>query len=203
PVTSSALHGAYDEGAHGAQGAGAANLRLAEHRGLTALNLQGEPDDAAFIAAAKLRFGVEPPRAPNTTAAQGRTAALWLGPGSWLVVLAGELELNTFHAHHDAIAEAGGALTDVSHGRTVIRIAGKHAADVLGKGCGLDLHPRHFKAGACAQTVFARLTVLIHKLDDAHAYEIYAARSYAAGLWHFLHEASAEFGFEVVPPIVG
>ena len=42
--------------------------------------------------------------------------------------------------------------------------AGRHARDVLAKGCALDLHPRAFAPGRCAQTLLARAQVILEQL---------------------------------------
>ena len=55
-------------------------------------------------------------------------------------------------------------VTDLSASRAVIEIAGAHARTLLQKGCGLDLHPREFGPGQCAQTLFAKLPVIIDQL---------------------------------------
>jgi len=71
---------------------------------------------------------------------------------------------------------------------------------LLDKGCSLDLHPRIFPVGSCAQTALAHVGVLLHRRDIA-TFELYCARSYAQHLWHWLTEAAAEFGYVVAAPV--
>jgi sarcosine oxidase subunit gamma len=37
------------------------------------------------------------------------------------------------------------------------------ALDLLSKGCSLDLHPREWRAGMCAQTLLARVPVILQQ----------------------------------------
>lgn len=129
--------------------------------------------------------------------------ALWLGPDEWLVTTSGTEDAG---GTGDAglLARLDGALTghrasvvDVSDGRTVIVLRGARARDVLAKGCSLDLHPRQFRPGRCAQTLLARAGVLIHQTDPDPVYDIHVDRSYAQYLWTWFEDAAAEFGFAI------
>ncbi len=64
---------------------------------------------------------------------------------------------------------------------------------MLEKGCGLDLHPRAFTAGCCAQTVFARLPVIIDQISEAPLYRLFVQRSAARWLVDWLIDAAEEF----------
>ena len=160
---------------------------------LTLIDLRGDPRDQTFLTSAKNALGVALPLKPNTSVATANVDALWLGPDEWLLVGRNPRTLS------DRIAIERGFVTDVSHGRAAWRISGPHTLDLLAKGCSLDLHPRAFEIGACAQTAIAHVGVLIHqRADDCR--EIYCARSYAQHLWHWFTEAASEFGYEVIAP---
>jgi heterotetrameric sarcosine oxidase gamma subunit len=38
--------------------------------------------------------------------------------------------------------------------------------DLLSSGCGLDLDPRRWRPGMCAQTLFGGAQVILHQLDE-------------------------------------
>ena len=114
------------------------------------------------------------PAEPNTAAGKGERRALWLGPDQWLVVTPSGAE-----------------------GRAVIGLAGAHARDVLAKGCPLDLHPRAFGPGRCAQSTLAKALVILHQLSDRPSYDIYVERSFADYLWTWLEDAAAEHGVAI------
>jgi sarcosine oxidase subunit gamma len=202
PAAHSALAPIYRTGSFGKDTSAGATLVLAERRPGSMINVQGEPDSTIFLDAVKQRFGVGLPQEPNTSAATGSTLAHWLGPNSWLIV-GPALPPDEIKRRHDAITAARGALIDVSSGRVVLRIQGAHGAGVLAKNCGLDFHPRRFAVGGCAQSLYGRIAVLIHKFDAAPGFDLFAARSYAGSLWHELTHAADEYGYRVDPPVQG
>ena len=167
-----------------------AGVAFAARVALTLIDLRGDPQDPAFLASARAALGAGLPRTPNTTAAGANCEVLWLGPDEWLLVGAAPTSVD------ERLPIEHGFLTDVSHGRAGWRISGPRTLDLLAKGCSLDLHPRAFRAGDCAQTALAHIGVLLHR-RNAGSFDVYCARSYAHHLWHWLTGAAAEFGYEV------
>lgn len=162
------------------------------------LTLRGNSESTAFQQAVKKATGVEPPTAPNTaTEAGDGLRILWLGPDEWLAVTPAQRKSDTITALRGTLKGLHAAVTDTSDSRTVITVAGPHARETLLKGCSLDLHARHFAAGACAQTTLARASVILHCTDAAPQYDVYVHRSFAAYLWTWIEDAAAEYGFRV------
>ena len=125
------------------------------------------------------QFSIALPIVPNTTARSDALTAFWLGPRSWLLVAeSADSPLADFIEKRDALNAAGGALFDLSASRVAYRLAGERATDVLATGCPLDLHPRAFRAGECAQSVFGRVNALLYKSDDAPTFVLMVARSF-------------------------
>jgi sarcosine oxidase subunit gamma len=128
------------------------------------------------------------PTTPNTAWEEGTRAALWLGPDEWLVLgppgsgsqIVGELEtaLGGFHR----------SVVDVSANRVALELAGPRAKEVLSKGCALDLHPRVWRPGMCAQTMLARAQVILHERSDSTG--ILVRPSFAEYLVDWLIDAS-------------
>ncbi len=183
------------------EGTAEAGVRLCERPFRGQVAVRGEGDDAAFLAAFRDGMGFDLPLAPNTTARHGEVVALWLGPSEWLVVTPGDgpgmasvLRQTLSGCHH--------AVTNVSESRTVIGLGGRHAGDVLAKGCSLDLHPAVFGPGQCAQSNLARAHMLLHALagdpETGPAYDIYVHRSFAEYAWRWLEDAGLEYGVAVV-----
>ncbi|MFQ5971565.1 MAG: sarcosine oxidase subunit gamma [Alphaproteobacteria bacterium] len=153
-----------------------------------------EPD--GFHAAAEGQ-GRTLPREPNTVSAWDGAVALWVAPGEWFVVAEGDaVAADDLRA---LLAGPSGAVTDLSHARTVARISGARADELIAKGCPLDLDPARFPPGQCAQSVMSGVNVLLHKLDDRPSYDLYVMRSHAQHLWEWLLAAGAEFGIEIAP----
>jgi sarcosine oxidase subunit gamma len=82
---------------------------------------------------------------------------------------------------------------DVSAQRTVIEVARADARDLLLKGCALDLHPRVFGVGRCAQTLLARAQVVLVPRTDEPAYRVFVRASFAEYLAEWLLDAAAEY----------
>ena len=163
------------------------DIALNERTDLTLLDLRGNPATAEFIATAQAALGCALPLAPNTSAQGPHCDILWLGPDEWLLVSSHAENIN------EKLPIKAGYLTDVSHGRAALRISGPRTRELLAKGCSLDLHPRAFLAGHCAQTSLAHVGVLLQLPRTGDDFELYCARSYAQHLWHWLTVAAAEY----------
>ncbi len=171
-----------------------AGITFTARTDLALIDLRGNPQHAEFLAGAQAALGCALPLKPNTAVHGTDCEVLWLGPDAWLLAGSDAQKINT------TLPIAQGFLTDVSHGRAALRIGGPRVLDLLAKGCGLDLHPRVFQPGHCAQTSLAHIGVLLHLRDDGK-FDLYCARSYAQHLWHWLTEAAEEYGYEVTAPI--
>ena len=171
-------------------------ITLAEVPIAAAWNVQGDASRADFVDQTSQQFSIALPIVPNTTARSDALTAFWLGPRSWLLVAREhESPLTYFTDKRDALNLAGGALFDLSASRVAYQIAGEHATSVLASGCPLDLHPRAFRAGDCAQSVFGRVNALLYKPDDTPAIIIMVARSFARDVWQSLCVSATQYGY--------
>ncbi|HZA67331.1 MAG TPA: sarcosine oxidase subunit gamma family protein [Geminicoccaceae bacterium] len=176
-------------------------VRLGERLGLGKIDLRGDPHDRSFMTAVGRVLDLLLPGEPCGSARKGQLAALWLGPDQWLLTCPRDEVGSLLSALRDALADVHSAITDVSDARIALRVAGPSARDVLAKGCPLDLHPRAFAAGSCAQSLLAKASVLIHLVDDDQtrgpAFDVYVARSFAHYLWMWLEDAGREYGVQI------
>ena len=123
---------------------------------LAQVDVRADPSTAA-----SLGFPAE----PNTVASSPDRDILWLGPDEWLVVghagtaepLVAELETTLGGVHHSVV--------DVSANRTVIELAGPSRHELLSSACPIDLHPRSWGDGRCAQTVFGAAQILLQERE--------------------------------------
>lgn len=132
-------------------------------------------------------LGISPP-GPNRVATAGERAILWLGPDEWLV-LGGDVE----PLLREALGTDHGSIVDVSADRTTVELSGPHAREVLEKGVAIDLHPRAFGPGQCAQTLLARAQVILRQVDDEPTYHVLVRGSFAPYLADWLVDATREF----------
>jgi sarcosine oxidase subunit gamma len=168
--------------------------RLTEEPFETMVDLWVDPAGAGGAAAAQVLGLAALPTTPGTCVSGPDATVIWFGPEEWLVTSTqrgGEaLEAQL----HEAVAAAGGAAVDVSAQRTIVRLRGAHARDVLAKGCSLDLHPRVFGRRAAAQTMLALAAVVLIPLNDSGTdYRIIVRSSFAGYLADWLLDAAEEF----------
>ena len=160
---------------------------LSELRFFEQIALRVRPPVAAYLA------GVPLPLEPNRVASMRQLRTLWLGPDEWLVTAPEGLAPDLLGRLTRALAGRHATVSDLSSSRAVIEITGPQARTLLEKGCGLDLHPRAFGPGCCAQTLFARLPVIIDQLSATPAYRLFVRRSAARWLTEWLIDAAEEF----------
>ena len=180
-----------------------AGVQLAERPFLGHLNLRGEPTDERFLEGAAKVLGMALPLEPNTVSQGEGTTVLWLGPDEWLAMTPPNQESGTVDALEKELYGLHTAVTDVTGGQTVITIGGPHARNTLAKGCSLDLHPRVFGPGQCAQTLVAKAGVTIVQTNDPPSYDLIVRRSFADHVARWLQDAAQEYGVMVVGPPPG
>ena len=91
-------------------------------------------------------------------------------------------------------------VTDITHGRCGLLLAGEGAAEVLRKVCGLDFGDKAFPNFYAAQTSLAKVRTLIIRADinDTPAYGLFVDRSLARYVWDVVYDAGQEFGISGV-----
>ncbi|GAA4558964.1 sarcosine oxidase subunit gamma [Planotetraspora kaengkrachanensis] len=164
------------------------DLRIAEVPFLTQINLRVDPKSRA-AADIGLALGAPLPTDPGTcTSAQADV--LWMGPDEWLVV--GERGDDPEGTIRAAAGTAHVGITDVSAQRTVISVDGPRSRDLLAHGCALDLHPRVFGPGRCAQTMLARALVVLAATGE-EGFRVFVRSSFAGYLADWLLDAAGEY----------
>jgi sarcosine oxidase, subunit gamma len=179
-----------------------AKVRLTEIPFFGFVNLRGPGTDPAFQDAFKAAAGYALPNEARASNGGGNTTALWLGPKEWAIVdMRGDPDAGPRIADdlRTALADYRIAATDISESRACIQISGAKARATLQKGCPLDLHPRVFRPGQCAQTRLAKATVLIHltagdSAPEGPSFDVYTVRSFTEYVWFWLEDAAREFG---------
>jgi sarcosine oxidase subunit gamma len=167
---------------------------FSERPSLGHVNLRGDSRDDRFIVAVEATIGIGVPPAPNSFAEGAGNTVYWLGPNEWLIVTSRGREATIARELREALAGLFVAVTEVSGGQTVIVLRGRAVRDVLAKGCPLDLHPRAFGPGRCAQSHLAKAPILVRQVDAEPTFEIIVRRSFADYLWLWLDDANSTTG---------
>lgn len=163
------------------------------------VNLRGNSRAEGFSNATQRCLGLSLPLEANTVTENGAVTALWLGPDEWLLLTLPGKEGELIRTLREALHDVFIAVTDVTDGQTILRVSGPHAADVLRKGCSLDLHPDVFGHGSCAQTHLDKIGVVIRRVDQTPAFDLIVRRSFSEYLALWLEDAAAEYGFALIP----
>ncbi|CAL9284002.1 sarcosine oxidase subunit gamma family protein [Streptomyces olindensis] len=168
-------------------------IRLAELPFLTQINLRLDAKGAA-AAAVGLALDLQLPLQPNTTVRAGELTALWLGPDEWLLVGPPGTERDLEGRIREAAGDEFVSVIDVSAQRTTLLVTGPRARDLLAHGCPLDLHPRAFGPGRCAQTTLGRTQVVLVARDDPRAgFWVLVRSTFAGYLADWLLDAATEY----------
>lgn len=100
-------------------------------------------------------------------------------------------------ARADALDAELGAVLDLSHSRTRIRIDGPAARVLLNRHLPLDLREPACPVGAVASTAFHHVGVTLWRSETG--YELFLPRGFARSLWEMLLQSAVQFGVEVRP----
>lgn len=173
--------------------AGGASVRLSPLPPRALVNLRGRPAADGFAAAVERVVGAGLPDAPNRWSGGADAAIVWLGPDEWLIMApagqAADIESGLRSARD---GDPWLSVVDVSHSYTGLVLTGTKAREVLDKGCPLDLHPRSFAEGDCAQTLVAQSRALL-RATAPNTIEIWVRNSFARYLASWLIDAMSEF----------
>jgi methylglutamate dehydrogenase subunit D len=184
----------YRPGSHGnfADGAG---VRLIETRPGSIVQLaawSGMEKD--MIAAIRAAAGLSLVDGAGAGVVKGGRSAFGFAPGRFLVVDQADGLGATLAA---AITMETGTVTDLSHGRTAIRISGPKAVWVLSKFFALDFSlpafPLHAGRSTAHHDVFAQI-----QRTGEEQFDLYVFRSFARSFWTALCHGAEEVGYEVV-----
>ncbi|MET8804153.1 sarcosine oxidase subunit gamma family protein [Streptomyces sp. NPDC004546] len=168
-------------------------IRLAELPFLAQVNVRLDAKGPAAEAVG-LALGLQLPVEPNTAVHAGDVTAVWLGSDEWLVVGLRGTERDLESRIRSAAGDEPVSVTDVSAQRTTLLIGGPRARDLLAHGCSLDLHPRAFGPGRCAQTTLARTQVVLVARDEPRAgFWVLVRSSFAGYLADWLLDAAVEY----------
>ncbi|MQY36582.1 Sarcosine oxidase subunit gamma [Streptomyces sp. RB17] len=168
-------------------------IRLAELPFLAQVNVRLDAKGPAADAVG-LALGLQLPLEPDTVVHAGDVTAVWLGPDEWLVVGLRGTERDLESRIRSAAGDEPVSVTDVSAQRTTLLVGGPRARDLLAHGCALDLHPRAFGPGRCAQTALARTQVVLVARDEPRAgFWVLVRSSFAGYLADWLLDAAVEY----------
>ncbi|MCB1755773.1 MAG: sarcosine oxidase subunit gamma [Gammaproteobacteria bacterium] len=168
---------------------------IIERSPLAYINLRGTigKGRTKFALAIKKVTGLTPTPDPNKTLHNDTFTLHWLGPDEYLLLCDAERTADVTAQLETLLSGVFCAVTDVSSGYTLIEVAGPYAADLLAKGCPLDLHPDVFGADDCAQSLLAQAGIHLSRKPDGDGFAVIVRRSYADYLMRWLINANTGY----------
>ena len=165
-------------------------VRVAERRLGTIAQVAAWPDTLAAVRGAlQDATGIEPPAIGRIAQGGGATIAA-LAPGRFLVL---HEEADLVSDIEAAVPASSGAVTDLGHACTILRLSGDAVVPLLAKGVLLDLDPRAFPPDTLAQTSLHHMDVLLLRFD-ARTFDLAVFRGFSVSLAEWLADDGLEFG---------
>jgi sarcosine oxidase, subunit gamma len=171
-----------------------APLTISDHTPLAKVHLRA-PWNGAMAKALGVPFG--------RTAREETWLVVGSGPGEWFVLappgtagpVAGWLE----KLAADAAPGEFVSVVDLTHGRALVRITGRDAADLMARLCGVDLHDDMAPDGAALRSAVAGVATDIIRDDQAGvpSYLLHCERSSGQYLFGALVSAGESLGIGV------
>lgn len=185
----SALTGHYHTGKSGIlQNGDTAGVCLQDIHGLTLYQVAAWADciDGVGAQVANVVGCEQAPGPCKAASVDGTKAALRVEPLKWWL----------FGVEAPEIDAEQGAILDISHSRTHIRVSGPESATFLNRHLSLDLREQSFQVGSVASTMIHHVGVTLWRSDDG--YELFIPRGFALSLWEGLVESATQFGLEII-----
>jgi methylglutamate dehydrogenase subunit D len=122
--------------------------------------------------------------------------AYWAGFEQYFVVAEGRADGSLYRELKDTLDHLA-SISEQSHGRIIIRVAGPKSRSVLAKGTPVDLHAEAFPVGKSAVTQIAHVGVHLTRTGE-NSFELSVFRGFAESFWEWLTEQAEEFGYRIV-----
>jgi len=120
----------------------------------------------------------------------------WAGFEQYYVVAEGRAEGSLYRELKEKLGHLA-SVSEQSHGRIIIRVAGRKSRSVLAKGTPVDLHAEAFPIGKSAVTQMAHVGVHLTRIGE-NSFELSVFRGFAESFWEWLTEQAEEFGYRIV-----
>ena len=129
---------------------------------------------------------------PLNVVCNNNTRILWNGPKNWLLV---STKKNLLKNIVEAFKETDFAVTDLSHSRAIIELEGKNTKEVLKKGCPFNFN--NLEKNNSINSTYNGIAFTVDMLDNnPDKARLFVLRSFGESLYHFITDASLEFGFK-------
>ena len=165
-------------------------LNISEVRSLTVIQIVQYKNSTINLNSVKID-GLELSSLSLQVSSNKDTRILWSAPNIWLVV---SKKQDIVKMIKEKCNNENFAVTDISHSRAIIKIAGEQANEVLKKGCPINFN--ELKKNNCAGSVFHGINIIVDCVDDEiQIFNVLTLRSFGESLYHHITDASLEYGY--------
>jgi sarcosine oxidase subunit gamma len=175
---------------------GGTPIQLSERRAAIVQVMGRKRQDAALRSAVTGGLGLDLPHS-GSIASNGSAAAIWIAPETWLFLCQG-VQGDGLVRELTSACGTTASIADQTWGKSVVRISGTKARDVLAKGCRIDLHPRVFAPGKSAVTPIAHIHAVLMQVDAGPTFDLIVPSTLARDFVEWLRLSAAEFGYEIL-----
>jgi methylglutamate dehydrogenase subunit D len=184
------------QGRYGALLDNGPGVRLSIRHPLSIVTIIASKDKGSSLSARlEAQYGIAAPNPRRMVKGNGLTLQ-WCGDQQYYALAEGKTE-GALYAELKYVLEGLASLSDQSHGRAVMAVAGPAARAVLAKGSGVDFHRREFPVNSAVATQMAHIGVHVAATGE-DAFELSLFRGFSEHFWEWLTEQSEEFGYEVI-----
>ncbi len=189
----SALASVYQPGTRGEGSGDAVTITEIIGRDIVQFAAWQDTVTAAAKKAAKT-VGHALPSDATMAASKGKTSVFRITPEKFLIVC--PLRTKMGEALSKVFRTEQAVVTELGHSRTILRVSGESAREVLARGLPIDLEPGVFAPGAFAQSGIHGVSMLCHR-SGRDQFDLIVLRNFAVVIYEWLEETAAQFGYTV------
>ena len=173
------------------------NILIQEIPFVGKLNIRGNAKDKEFLSNFGAVLEIVIPLDSNTKVQNKNFQIIWLSPNEWLINFFNHNIFNEIlNKLNNKLNPENTSITDISENKTIIRIDGNKVNQLLRKFMILDIENVLQDNTKVAQTIFAKIPILIirnHNNEAKHSYDIHVNRSHTTYLRDLLIDGCNQF----------
>ena len=152
------------------------------------INLRARGEGRSALEAA---LDLELPAPSGIAAARDSILVFGLGPDEWLLRTPPRDEDEWLAHLEKALSSFPAGAVLVSDAYRVLQVVGPDTLDVLAQATGVDLDPGTFPTGRATRAGLAKVSAILHRVDEQPAFDLYVDSVVAAYVAQWLSVASA------------
>ncbi len=159
------------------------------------INIRGKSSDKEFMKNIGSVLNLVLPIEPNVRIFNNNISIMWLGPNEWLVETPENEKDEIISLLENKLNPKRTAITDVSFNRTVLRLEGEKAFNLLSKFLVANLDVILKSNFSVAQTIFTKIPILIMRNNtdkETTSLDLHLNRSHAKYVYDLLVDGSKD-----------